>query len=281
MLDCDWSSDVCSSDLPLHMLADPTELHQVLVNLCTNAAHAMREGGGALDVELALCDQAPGEGLPPGSYLELTVRDSGRGMDQATLERIFEPYFTTKAAGEGSGLGLAMVHGIVEGLGGRVSVQSRPGQGSTFRVVLPALTVEAEAGPPRPEEPPHGQGRVLYVEDEREIRELGAEIIAGLGYQVTTADDGAKALQIFSAAPDSFDLLVTDLAMPGLGGAELVARLRALRPGLPVVLCSGYLERGQEDVLLQNGVSQVLGKPFTRAELARALDSALDSALSR
>jgi PAS domain S-box-containing protein len=265
---------------PLRMLADPTELHQVLVNLCTNAAHAMREGGGTLSVELGSLGQARRQGLPPGPYLALSVSDSGRGMDQATLERIFEPYFTTKPSGEGTGLGLAMVHGIVEGLGGRVTVQSRPGLGSTFRVALPALASDPEAGQARAEDSPRGQGRILYVEDEEEIRFLGREIITGLGYQVVTAADGEKALELFSAAPEAFDLVVTDLAMPGLDGYELIARLQALRPELPMVLCSGYLERGQEDQMRQNGVKEVLDKPFSRAELARALDRALDRALA-
>jgi CheY-like chemotaxis protein len=168
-----------------------------------------------------------------------------------------------------------MVHGIVEGLGGRITVRSRPGLGSTFRVLLPAQSSESAEGQARPEEPARGQGRILYVEDEQEIRTLGQEVMAGLGYQVTTAEDGAKALALLRAAPEAYDLVVTDLAMPGMGGQELVARLKDLCPGLPVVLCSGYLDRGQESQLRACGVREVLGKPFSRSELARALGRAL------
>ncbi len=265
---------------PLRVLADPTELHQILVNLCTNAAHAMRQGGGSLSVGLrGLTLPQPGlgrlEGVPSGQYLELTVSDSGHGMEPPTVERIFEPYFTTKAPGEGTGLGLAMVHGIVESLGGRILVDSRPGAGSTFRVYLPSLDQDGPPDMARAEEPPRGQGNILYVEDEEEILDLGREILTGLGFQVATAADGEEALALARSGPDRFDLVVTDLAMPGLNGLQLAQALKELRPGLPVLLCSGYLDRGLDQELRQSGVREVLGKPFSRADLAKAIKRAL------
>ncbi len=258
------------------VLADPTQLDQVLLNLCTNAHHAMKTHGGVLEVTVERTSGVePGE--PPGDGLRLTVRDTGIGMDTATLARVFEPYFTTKGIGEGSGLGLAVVHGIVTGWGGRISVTSEPGRGSTFEVRLPRETAAAEAAVPPPNGAlPRGTERVLVVDDEPTLTEVLQGMLEALGYRVTVTNDSGDALAKVRAAPGAFDLVITDQTMPHLTGAALTRELLRLRPDLPVLLYTGHGEVLDQAGAREAGARGLLHKPVAWGDLARAVRGALD-----
>jgi signal transduction histidine kinase len=221
------------------VLADATQIHQVVMNLCTNAGYAMRETGGTLDmhldgVEVDPAVAAPPPALPPGPYVRVTVRDTGPGMSPAVLARLFEPSFTTKAVGEGSGMGLAVVHGIVASHGGAVTVQSTPGQGATFTVYLPRLA-QALAVPPAPAQIPlpRGHERILLVDDEASVAEMGQRLLTRLGYEVVAYTSSREALDAFRGAPEGFDLLITDHTMPQMTGEALARAVRQIRPDLP------------------------------------------------
>jgi signal transduction histidine kinase/ActR/RegA family two-component response regulator len=224
-------------------VADAVQLHQVLMNLCTNSGHAMKEKGGLLEVRLeATATGEPGVpcGLKAGPFLRLSVTDSGHGMEPAVLERMFEPFFTTKPIGEGTGLGLSVVHGIVKSYGGEIAVSSRVHHGTTFEVFLP----KAERGESEAKAESHpakgGQERVLLVDDEEALTFMMEQILEKLGYRVTAFSDSRRALEEFRAAPQAFDLLITDQTMPQMTGSELTAHVREIRPELPVIVCTGY-----------------------------------------
>ncbi|SMC27578.1 PAS domain S-box-containing protein [Desulfacinum hydrothermale DSM 13146] len=265
------------------VLGDPTQLHQVIMNLCTNAFHAMRETGGLLEVRLEAerldkesLDRFPE--LKEGDHVVLTVKDTGHGIAPELLDRIFEPYFTTKEVGEGTGLGLAVVHGIVTGLNGAIRVESEPGRGTTFRVHLPALMEEA---PERPVEGPQmelpgGSERILLVDDEPALVELAQQILSRLGYRVTAFHDPREALARFRQEPDAFDLILTDMTMPKVTGKRLAHEVRALRPNLPVILTSGYSDSiGSEEARLA-GFSAFVKKPYRALEMAQTVREVLD-----
>jgi len=267
------------------VLADATQIHQVILNLCTNAYHAMRETGGVLELSLAAvdlrADDFPSSGeLKPGPYVRLTVRDTGRGMLPEVAERIFEPYFTTKEKGEGTGLGLAVVHGIVKSHGGIVRVESAPGEGACFQVDLPRAKKEEEKSVlALVEDVPKGQGRVLFVDDEPELARLGKLMLEHLGYQVTTAVNGSEALELFRADPEEFHLAITDMTMPGLTGEKLARELMGIRADLPVILCTGYSELISEEKAVELGIRGFLMKPLVIQDLAGAVRKALDGPL--
>jgi signal transduction histidine kinase len=258
------------------VLGEPSRLQQVVMNLCTNAAQAMASEGVievgldmvTFDTERALSHGA----LPAGRYVRLTVRDSGHGMDAATLERIFEPFFTTKAVGTGTGLGLAMVHGIVSDHGGAMDVRSKPGAGSSFA----AYFQQAEAPPAedeRGEAPlPLGQGEtILLVDDERPLVLLGEEMLAAIGYEPIGFDKSAAALAAFRADPDRFDLVLTDELMPEMTGTELASALHEIRPDLPVLLMTGHRGLVESRGAHTAGIREVLKKPLLSADLAKGL----------
>ena len=260
--------------------ADPGQLEQVVLNLAVNARDAMPRGGRltieTANVELDEAFAARHAGAAPGEYVGITVSDTGEGMDAATAERVFEPFFTTKPAGEGTGLGLSTVYGIVKQTGGSIWVYSEPGHGTTFRVYLPRVwdrTAEREARTPPPRAA--GEGTVLVVEDNATVRDLVAELLEQFGYTVVTAANGDEALSIAAAHEASIDLLVTDVVMPGMSGQELAAALTASRPGLQVLFTSGYTEQAiaNHGVLLPG--ARFLEKPFTSDQLARALSDVL------
>ena len=266
------------------ILADPTQIHQVLMNLCTNAAHAMRETGGVLEVGLAqvrLEDEQVLQtfSLEPGPYLRFTVRDTGQGIDPAIREKIFDPFFTTKSRGEGTGLGLSVVHGIVTSHGGGIEVQSTLGQGTIFILYFPVLesvseTVEAAvAGAP-----PTGKERVLLIDDEAALIEMGSRILAYLGYQVTSRTSSIEALELFKAQPDNFDLVVTDYTMPNMTGGELAKHILAIRPRMPIVLCTGFSEVFTEEKARAAGIQGYVMKPISIHDLAGICRSVLDQA---
>ncbi len=262
------------------VMADPTQIHQVLMNLCTNAAHAMEAKGGILEVSLTDADFEAEplfrhHGLKPGPYLKLTVSDTGHGMDPATLERIFEPYFTTKAPGEGTGLGLAVVHGIVESHGGKIFVESTPGEGSRFHVILPSIQAAPSAAPEACESIPGGTERILFVDDEPALVKMWQTMLDRLGYQVTAFTSSLEALEAFRAEHDRFDLIVTDQTMPHLTGLDLAGECLRIRSGIPVILCTGYSKQVSPETARASGIRELLMKPLVPAQLAQAIRRAL------
>jgi signal transduction histidine kinase len=263
--------------------ADSTQIHQVVINLCTNAAHAMREAGGVLEVELANAEidelaAADHAGIVPGRYVRLTVRDSGPGIEPEILDRIFDPYFTTKGQGEGTGLGLAVVHGVVKTHGGAVVVENSPGEGAAFHVYLPRTEQHAErAGAMEQIHLPTGAETVLLVDDERDLLDIGRRVLADLGYQVVAASNGLEALELFRMAPDQFDLVITDQTMPHMAGLTLAAELLRIRPELPIVLCSGFMGSEAEGAIRGVGVKEFVKKPLSKGKLAKAVRRVLDS----
>jgi PAS domain S-box-containing protein len=261
------------------VLADPTQMQQVLMNLCANAAYAMRETGGVLTVEVSDFVVSPdgrADGMKPGPYVRLVVRDTGAGMLPEIMAKIFDPFFTTKGPGEGTGLGLSIVHGIVEQHDGRITVESDPGRGSTFTLYLVQAASEREVADPGVESLPKGRERVLFVDDEEALAQLGREMLEDLGYQVTVKSDGLEALALFKADPGGLDLVMTDQTMPGMTGMELARALMGLRPGFPVIITTGYSDLVDAAVAKEAGVRAFLMKPISRGELARTIRKALD-----
>jgi len=269
------------------VLADATQLHQVTVNLVTNAADAMRDHGGRLTLSLGRLqlDSHAAARLPPlepGPHVRLRVSDTGHGMDPGVLERVFEPFFTTKPLGHGTGLGLAVVHTIVSDHHGRIAVRSKPGEGTTVEVILPQATqpmVVAEAA--TPEAPLRGNGeRLLVVDDETAVLRVLAEQLQRLGYRVRTSTDPEEALETFSDDPDEFDLAITDLQMPRMSGVELAARFISVRADLPVLLITGNRSAVEPHVLRAAGVRELVDKPFRLQDLSRAIRTALETSAS-
>jgi len=261
--------------------ANPTQMHQVIMNLCTNAYHAMREDGGILRVSLEEVEMDSlfqwTEPLPPGRYIRISVQDNGNGIPEEVKERIFEPYFTTKSPGEGTGLGLALVHGIVVDHGGTVTVESEPGWGSRFNVFFPRL--DSVGGPfdvPMHAPLARGSERVLLVDDEEKIVTVTAEILENLGYRVTACTDGAEALALFRSDPFAFDLVITDHTMPRLTGVQLAREMGAVRPGVPIVLCTGYTESIGAEGVQELGIRAFMLKPIGIHDLAKTLRAVLE-----
>jgi len=263
------------------ILADPTKIHQVLMNLCTNAYQAMLESGGILNVQLGTVEVNAdfvkiNPELHEGVYLRLVVSDTGHGMDQATRARIFEPYFSTKSKEEGTGLGLAVVHGIVTSLGGVISVQSNLGSGSTFHVYFPLAKRHTEQEPSTSKPLPHGTERVLYVDDEQLIAQLGQRMLEALGYDATACFSSVEALEIFRVRPEDFDLIITDQTMPKMTGVKLAQELMRIRPDIPVILFTGFDKSITPELLKQIGIRELLMKPVAKKELAVVIRKVLD-----
>ena len=267
------------SDSPVW--GDPTQIHQILLNLCINADHAMREKGGILEVSLAdvaidarFAAQHPD--MKPGNYLRLRVKDTGHGIPPHLLDRIFDPFFTTKDKGEGTGMGLSVVHGIVKAHGGVIDVQSELGKGSTFSVFLPVIekTVERKAVPERPY--PTGTEKILLVDDEILLVSLGKQMLQSLGYDVATKTSSIEALELFKAGPDRFDLVITDTAMPHLPGDELALKILKIRPDTPIILCSGFSYETATERAKKMGIKAFLSKPILKKNMAETVRSVLD-----
>ncbi len=262
-------------------LADPTRIHQLLINLCTNAAHAMRDTGGVLEVGLANVQldetfAATYPGLECGPYFKLTVRDTGTGIAPDILNRIFEPYFTTKQKDIGTGLGLSIVHGIVKDLKGEITVESEVGKGSTFTVYLPRIERSAQAAAEEDGPLPIGNESVLVVDDEESIVRIMQRMLERLGYRVTTTQSAAEALEYFRADPNAYDLLITDLTMPGMTGDRLAQAVLSIKPGLPILLCTGFSERIDQAKARDMGIQGFLMKPLAMKELAQSVRALLD-----
>ena len=258
---------------PVH--ADPGQIHQVMVNLCINAAQAMNSGCGTLTVSLDETPiDAPGHpsGLPPGRYVRLTVKDTGRGMDPGIRDRIFDPYFTTRPVGEGTGMGLSVVHGIIQGCGGAITVDSTPGKGTTFTLLFPAASPESAPATEEVREPvadwSSGGEHLLVVDDEPDVAGVARRMLETLGYRVTVQTHPLEALACFRADPDDFDLVITDLAMPEMTGDVLADRLIRIRDDIPILAITGLQDRLAPDQDPAPGITAVIGKPVDRRELA-------------
>ena len=268
------------------ILGDPTQLHQVLLNLCTNAAHAMREKGGILEIRLAATDldtetaRTYGN-LKEGSYVQLTVKDTGHGMDSATLERIFDPYFSTKEVGEGTGLGLAVVHGIVKRHEGAIMAHSEPGKGTVFDMLFPRIESEHKETALIRQPIPKGAECILFVDDEEALAELGQKMLCQLGYATTAKTSSLDALEIFRARPDTFDLIVTDMTMPQMTGVGLAKEILRIRPEIPIILCTGHSETITEEKAKAMGIRAFVMKPLSRRSLAQVVRKVLDQSHSR
>jgi len=264
------------------VLADPTQIHQVLINLCTNAAHAMRKGGGVLNVNLASIevDQNTASShadLKPGPYLRMTVRDTGEGMNLEIMERIFEPFFTTKERSEGTGMGLSVVHGIVRNHGGAITVYSELGRGSAFNIFFPRMEVSLERESVSPLDIPTGEERILLVDDEEPVLRSERTMLESLGHKVIAVDKSDEALNLFRAHPSEFDLVITDLTMPIMTGSELTRKLMQIKRDIPIILCTGFSEAVDEDKARAQGIREFVMKPFTTKEMAETIRRVLDA----
>jgi len=268
--------------------ADPTQIHQVLMNLCTNAAHAMGEKGGVLGVSLSNCTLKEGAsaaavGVEPGHYLRLQVSDTGHGMSPEILKKIFDPYFTTKEVGKGTGLGLAVVHGIVKGCEGGITVSSEVGKGSTFNIYFPSLDVQEPMKVSTAEEflPVGGRERILIVDDEPTVIEVVQGMLTVLGYRISARTSSIEALELFRAKPNHFDLVITDMTMPNMTGDKLTVELRKINPAIPIILCTGFSEFITEEKAKSLGIRALLLKPLVMTDLAQAVRRALDVHLNK
>jgi signal transduction histidine kinase/ActR/RegA family two-component response regulator len=264
------------------VLGHPTQIHQVLTNLCTNSAFAMQSKGGKLELRLASFSLAwrhrnEFPDLRKGSYVRLTISDTGAGIAPGVCGRIFDPFFTTKPTGEGVGMGLSVVKGIVTALGGAIAVESKEGEGTTFHVALPLVEQAVEPAEIAADQVAVGEETILFVDDERGIAQMAEHILKSLGYRTVVMTEGANAVEVFRNDPDKFDLLITDQVMPGMTGSEMFAQMREVRPDLPAIMCTGFSEQLSRDEALAMGIHEVLAKPVTRADLARAIRAALAS----
>ncbi len=263
------------------VLANPTQIHQVLMNLCTNAHHAMRETGGVLTVKLFSQDieekSARQYNLDQGRYLVLVVTDTGHGMSLMTKERIFDPYFTTKKKGEGTGLGLAVIHGIVKAHAGAVVVESELGQGAAFSVFLPLTQDPVVKRVKRKAPLPTGHERILFVDDEPVLVEIGGQMLQHLGYVATCVADSTEALRIFKRTPEQFDLMITDMTMPGMTGDVLAREVLKVKPDVPIIMATGFSELMTEEKAKNTGIKGFLMKPLVVRDLAGTIRRVLDN----
>jgi nitrogen-specific signal transduction histidine kinase/CheY-like chemotaxis protein len=264
-------------DLPT-VEVDRGQIKQVLLNIYLNAWQAMPDGG-TIYVETAAVNLAEGDqtaaDLAPGRFVRITVTDTGVGMDEAVCQRVFEPFFTTRPMGHGTGLGLASAYGIVKNHGGAINVYSEKGQGSAFSVYLPASAARAETATPPPARLQPGTGTILLVDDEQMIIEVGAAMLKRLGYDVLTAADGKSALRLYQREKARIDLVILDMVMPGMGGGATFDRLKAFDPDVRVLLSSGYSLNGQATEIIKRGCVGFIQKPFSMAQLSEKLKAAV------
>ncbi|MCF8055322.1 MAG: response regulator [Desulfocapsa sp.] len=260
------------------ILADSTRIHQILLNLCTNAKSAMLGKGGILSVSLSEVESPETElGVKDGTYLILRVGDTGHGMDRDTMAKIFDPFFTTKARGEGTGLGLAVVHGIVTKLGGQITVSSKPGKGSIFQLYFPVVGIEESVKEKDSTPVVGGKERILVVDDEAELAEMIQRMLTELGYNVTSFANSAEALQEFTRDTEAYDLVISDMTMPVLTGTELARKILSAKPGIPIILCTGFSEIMDEKKAKAMGIREYIMKPVIKSELAKRVRKVLDN----
>ena len=261
------------------IMGSSTQIHQVLMNLCTNAAQAMEEKGGMLEVSVndtTIDKMFMIPNLIPGEYIEIKVSDTGMGIAPQNLHTIFEPYFTTKPVGEGTGMGLAVVHGIIEKYGGKISVNSTIGKGTCFTIYLPITKKRKVHMHAEKEELPHGNENILFVDDEAPIAKMGSKVLEQLGYSVTTRTSSVEALELFRSKPQAFDLVISDMTMPNMTGDVLAGELMKIRPDIPVVLCTGYSKKISEESAADIGIKALVYKPVVKADLAKTVRKVLD-----
>ncbi len=263
------------------VMADATQLQQVVMNLCTNAADAIGPETGVIEVTLAkvalgAADTATRPDLAPGPYVKLSVSDSGVGMDAVTRARVFEPFFTTKELGKGTGLGLAVVHGIVREHGGTIDIDSEPGRGTTLTVLLPRTEAVERSVARTDRKIPRGSERILLVDDEVAIVRSETRLLERLGYKVESVTSSTGALERFRAAPEEFDLVITDQAMPELSGISLAREIREVRGDTPIILRSGYIDALVAEDAMAAGIREFLTKPIRPDDLAHAIRRALE-----
>jgi len=262
--------------------ADPTQIHQIVMNLATNAYHAMKETGGVLKVSLKEMEFKTLDlitpNMAPGIYACLIVADTGVGMDKNLTDKIFDPFFTTKAKGKGTGMGLPVVHGIVNNMGGAVHVYSEPGKGTQFHVYLPVeKAIPDEQVSHSSTKIQGGTEHVLLVDDEDAILSMEKRMLERIGYQVSSRASSLEALEAFRANPDKFDLVITDMAMPNMSGDKLAAELTRIRPDIPVLLCTGFSDTLSEEKAASIGIKGFLLKPIILKDLAQKIREVLDA----
>jgi signal transduction histidine kinase/ActR/RegA family two-component response regulator len=264
------------------ILASASEVQQILMNLATNASYAMQDKGGILEISLTDIDAetdspAPAAEGMSGNCLQLIVKDSGIGMGPEVMKRVFEPFFTTREVGKGTGMGLSVVYGIVKDLQGVITVESEQGLGSTFRVSLPKAKTRPVEEQPHAVQLPRGRERILFVDDEDMLVEWGRAVLEKLGYTVEGATDSNEALKTFSSDPDQFDLVITDHTMPSMTGVQLSRELVRTRSDLPIILCTGHSETVSPEIAKEAGIREYLMKPVAKGDLAAAVRRALDA----
>ncbi|MCG2777161.1 MAG: response regulator [Desulfobacterales bacterium] len=262
-------------------MGDLTQIHQIMMNLCTNAGHAMQAKGGVLEVSLTdeEVDLASAAGYPdlnPGHYLQLTVSDTGHGMRPEVAEQIFDPFFTTKGPGEGTGLGLSVVHGIVISHGGDIHAYSEPGKGTIFKVFFPAVERRKEPETREERPVPVGTEHILFIDDEPSLAKMGHQILESLGYKVTSRTSSVEALELFKTQPDRFDLVITDMTMPHMTGHDLAREIIHIRPDIPIILCTGFSSSINEEKALAMGIRAFVMKPILRRKIAETIRRVLD-----
>ena len=271
-------SDINNKSL---IMGDPTQIHQVILNLCTNAGHAMQENGGTLYVGLTNEKLGPNftskvPDVSTDDYVKIEVKDTGHGIPPELIERLFEPFFTTKGPGEGTGMGLAVVHGIVKSMKGEIVVESTLGKGSTFNVYLPVIQDMAKTEEPKENALAKGRGHILFVDDEPSMVDIGEFILTDLGYNVTTRTSGIEALEAFKANPDKFDLVLTDMTMPRMTGEKLAKEILSIRKDVPIIISTGFSSTMSEQRAKEIGVKGLLMKPFILSELAGVIHNVLN-----
>lgn len=261
------------------VMGNTSKIQQIILNLASNAAHAMRKRGGVLTIGLSTVDlgaDSPSEAAVLGTYVKMTVRDTGTGILPEIRRRMFEPFFTTKEPGQGSGMGLSVVYGIVKDLNGMIEVESKVGKGTTFTILFPQIYPAPAGRQEHQEAAAGGRERILLIDDEEGFVEMAVPILERLGYQVTSATDSIVAMRIFITSPDAFDLVITDQTMPDFTGIELAREVRHIRKDLPVILCTGYSEMVSPEIAEEAGVAEFLVKPIRKEQMAQAIRRALD-----
>ncbi len=258
---------------------DPTEVQQIVMNLCSNAVWAMKENGTITisinEVDLTNHDELILKGLSAGSYVKLSFSDTGCGMDKKTLLQVFDPFFTTKEVGQGIGLGLSIVYGIIKSYGGKITVESEVGAGTTFHLYFPVTEAPMTEEHVEKGEDQGGTERILFVDDEEVYAKMCEEMLSRLGYEVDLRIDSREALEIFKSAPDDYNLIITDQIMPDLSGEELVKKIRSIRPVVPIILCTGYSTQMDEKKAKSLGINEFVYKPIVKQDIAKLIRKVL------
>jgi CheY-like chemotaxis protein len=262
-------------------LADPTQIYQIIMNLCTNAYHAMEETGGTLSISLKNItltdhDMLVAPHIRPGNFVRLSIKDTGAGIEPEIINKIFDPYFTTKETGKGTGMGLAITHGIIKSYGGFITCRSEVGAGTVFDVSLPALSEQIVPETEALNLVPMGTERILFIDDEPILVEMSKDMLSRLGYSVTVRTNSLEALTTFEKQPEAFDLVITDQTMPGITGFDLARRMLQIRPNLPIILCTGHSSLITEEKVKSFGIKGFTLKPLIKKDIAGLIRKVLD-----